>query len=62
MDSLTTDIQVGFDTLIIDEACQAIELSTLIPFRFQPLRCVLVGGNIKTNKKAVPSFLQSHFY
>ncbi len=31
--------------LIIDEACQAIELSTLIPFELGPKRVVLVGDH-----------------
>jgi len=31
------------DYLIIDEACQAIELSTLIPFMLNPARVILVG-------------------
>ncbi|CAG8446360.1 8727_t:CDS:2 [Acaulospora morrowiae] len=32
-----------FDTVIIDEAAQAVELNTLIPLKFNPRRCVLVG-------------------
>ncbi|ODV91135.1 hypothetical protein CANCADRAFT_12256, partial [Tortispora caseinolytica NRRL Y-17796] len=32
-----------FETVIIDEACQCIELSTLIPLRFGCTRCILVG-------------------
>jgi senataxin len=33
-----------FDIVIIDEAAQAIELSSLIPLKFQAERCVMVGG------------------
>ena len=33
-----------FDLVIIDEAAQAIELSSLIPLKFQAERCVMVGG------------------
>ncbi|KAG6612531.1 helicase sen1 [Phytophthora cinnamomi] len=34
-----------FDALIIDEAAQAVEASTLIPFKFRPHRVVLVGDH-----------------
>jgi len=34
---------LDFDTIIIDEAAQAIEPSTLIPLRYQFTRCVMVG-------------------
>lgn len=34
---------MGIDVLIIDEATQAVEPSTLIPFQFQPRITVLVG-------------------
>ena len=32
-----------FSTVIIDEACQAVELSTLIPLRYGCRKCILVG-------------------
>ena len=32
-----------FDYLIVDEACQCIEPSTLIPFELAPKRVILVG-------------------
>lgn len=32
-----------FDYLIVDEACQCIEPSTLIPFQLSPKRVILVG-------------------
>jgi len=32
-----------FDYLIVDEACQCIEQSTLIPFALDPKRIILVG-------------------
>lgn len=32
-----------FDCVIVDDADQAIELSTLIPLKFNPKRCILVG-------------------
>ena len=36
--------RMEFDLIIIDEAAQAIELSSLIPLKFASQRCVLVGG------------------
>ena len=33
-----------FDMIIIDEAAQAIELSSLIPLKYNVARCVMVGG------------------
>lgn len=36
-------IQNGFDTVVIDEAAQAVELSTLIPLKYGAKRCILVG-------------------
>jgi superfamily I DNA and/or RNA helicase len=32
-----------YDYLLIDEACQAVELSTLIPFGLNPKRVIMVG-------------------
>lgn len=37
------DAYLEFDVIIIDEAAQAIELSTLIPLKFPCKRCILVG-------------------
>ncbi|KAG3203602.1 hypothetical protein PC128_g2493 [Phytophthora cactorum] len=34
-----------FDALIIDEAAQAVEASTLIPFKFRPHRVMMVGDH-----------------
>lgn len=36
--------QFDFEMIIIDEAAQAIELSTLIPLKYKCNRCILVGG------------------
>lgn len=36
--------QFDFEMVIIDEAAQAIELSTLIPLKYKCNRCILVGG------------------
>ncbi|KAA1469989.1 hypothetical protein DENSPDRAFT_797113 [Dentipellis sp. KUC8613] len=35
--------QLDFDMIIIDEAAQAIELSSLIPLKYRCTRCVMVG-------------------
>lgn len=35
-----------FDMIIIDEAAQAIELSSLIPLKYNVTRCVMVGGAV----------------
>ena len=38
--------QFDFEMIIVDEAAQAIELSTLIPLRYKCNRCILVGGTL----------------
>jgi senataxin len=35
-----------FEMVIIDEAAQAIELSSLIPLKFRCKRCIMVGGTL----------------
>lgn len=34
---------ISFDVLIIDEACQCVETSALIPLKFNPLKVILIG-------------------
>lgn len=36
--------QFDFKMVIIDEACQSIEISSLIPLKYRCSRCVMVGG------------------
>lgn len=36
--------RIDFDHVIIDEACQAVELSCLVPLQHNCRQCVLVGG------------------
>lgn len=36
-------VKHGFETVLIDEAAQAVEVSTLIPLRYQVRRCIMVG-------------------
>ena len=38
-----------FEMVIIDEAAQAIELSSLIPLKYRCNRCVMVGGEIEAS-------------
>lgn len=35
-----------FPLLIIDEAAQSVELSSLIPLKYQSTKCILVGGGL----------------
>ena len=37
-------LDFDFDTVIIDEAAQSVELSSLIPLKYGCRRCILVGG------------------
>jgi senataxin len=39
-----------FEMVIIDEAAQAIELSSLIPLKFRCKRCIMVGGMLNVCK------------
>jgi len=36
--------QLDFEIIVIDEAAQAIELSSLIPLRYHCRSCIMVGG------------------
>lgn len=36
--------EFDFETVIIDEAAQSVELSSLIPLKYRCKRCILVGG------------------
>ena len=36
-------LDLSFSHLIVDEACQSTEISTLIPFTHNPERIILVG-------------------
>jgi senataxin len=38
--------QYEFDTVIIDEAAQSVEVSALIPLKYRCTRCILVGGKL----------------
>lgn len=45
-----------FDYLIVDEACQAIEMSTMIPLALDPKRVILVGDQ---NQLAATTFSEN---
>jgi superfamily I DNA and/or RNA helicase len=49
---MLTSIGISFETVIIDEAAQSIEISSLIPLKYDCQRCVLVGGKEYTTLKA----------
>ncbi|KAI9469009.1 MAG: hypothetical protein EXX96DRAFT_590092 [Benjaminiella poitrasii] len=40
---MLTSMGVSFETVIVDEAAQSIEISSLIPLKFDTKRCILVG-------------------
>lgn len=43
-DKLEKNITAGdIEYLIIDEACQSVELNNLIPFEHRPYKVILVG-------------------
>lgn len=37
-----------FETVIIDEAAQSVEISSLIPLKYNCQRCIMVGGMLQT--------------
>ncbi|KAM3163951.1 Helicase SEN1 [Lachancea thermotolerans] len=40
---IMASLGVKFDTVIVDEACQCTELSSIIPLRYGAKRCIMVG-------------------
>ncbi|KAI8644405.1 hypothetical protein BD408DRAFT_124206 [Parasitella parasitica] len=40
---MLTQVGISFETVIVDEAAQSIEISSLIPLKFDTQRCILVG-------------------
>ncbi|CEP07406.1 hypothetical protein, partial, partial [Parasitella parasitica] len=40
---MLTQMGISFKTVIVDEAAQSIEISSLIPLKFDTQRCILVG-------------------
>jgi len=44
---------IHFDAVVVDEAAQAVELSALIPFKYQASATVLVGDPGKLYERMV---------
>jgi superfamily I DNA and/or RNA helicase len=44
---LLTTSAFTFETVIIDEAAQSVEISSLIPLKYRCKRCILVGGKLE---------------
>ncbi|KAG0139473.1 hypothetical protein CROQUDRAFT_137137 [Cronartium quercuum f. sp. fusiforme G11] len=40
-----SQLPFGFETVVIDEACQCVEPASLIPLRYNATQCILVGGD-----------------
>lgn len=53
--------ELDFEMIIIDEAAQSIELSSLIPLKYRSRRCIMVGGKLCSleSKQCGPD---DHFY
>lgn len=50
------------DTLIIDEAGQAVEAETLIPLSLEPARCLLVGDTKQLPATTISTQAEQHLY
>lgn len=59
---MLTAMGVSFETVIVDEAAQSIEISSLIPLKFDTQRCILVGGNVFDSKDHMISLSHFVFY
>jgi len=59
---LLSDLQHGFDTVIIDEAAQAVEVSTLIPLRYNCVRCILLGDEKQLPATVFSKLAQTFMY
>ncbi|CAG8434926.1 8599_t:CDS:2 [Scutellospora calospora] len=51
-----------FQAVIIDEAAQAIELTSLIPMKFNPIWCVLVGDSNQLPPTVLSKVATDYFY
>lgn len=56
---LLRNINVDFETVIIDEAAQSVELSALIPLKFGCEKCILVGDPKQLVSFSFPSIFFS---
>jgi senataxin len=55
-------IDHGFETVVIDESTQAVELTTLIPLQFQCRRCILVGDPQQLPATVISRAAADHSY
>lgn len=54
--------ELEFPTVIIDEACQSVELSTLIPLRYGAKKCILVGDPNQLPPTVLSTVAQEYGY
>lgn len=59
---LLSKLDPVFDTVIIDEACQCVETSSLIPMKYKCRTCILVGDPNQLPPTVLSSQAQRHFY
>ncbi|PIA18842.1 P-loop containing nucleoside triphosphate hydrolase protein, partial [Coemansia reversa NRRL 1564] len=59
---MLTSLKCAFDTVIIDEAAQSIELSCLIPLKYECNRCVLVGDPLQLPPTVFSQSATKHGY
>eukprot|EP01105_Mastigella_eilhardi_P025617 TRINITY_DN701_c0_g3_i9.p1 TRINITY_DN701_c0_g3~~TRINITY_DN701_c0_g3_i9.p1 ORF type:complete len:1061 (-),score=229.16 TRINITY_DN701_c0_g3_i9:484-3666(-) len=52
----------GFETVIVDEAAQAVEISSLIPLQYGVKRCVLVGDPAQLPATVLSRTAAQHMY
>ena len=55
-------VKHGFETVLIDEAAQAVEVSTLIPLRYQVRRCIMVGDTAQLPATVISKAAANCFY
>ncbi|EPB85292.1 hypothetical protein HMPREF1544_07906 [Mucor circinelloides 1006PhL] len=59
---MLTQMGVSFETVIVDEAAQSIEISSLIPLKFDTQRCILVGDPNQLPPTVMSSLATKHNY
>lgn len=60
--NILTSLNMKFDTVVIDEASQAVELATLIPLRYNCERLILVGDPNQLSATVFSSTALKHKY
>ncbi|OAD04923.1 hypothetical protein MUCCIDRAFT_139729, partial [Mucor lusitanicus CBS 277.49] len=59
---MLTQMGVSFETVIVDEAAQSIEISSLIPLKFDTQRCILVGDPNQLPPTVMSTLATKHNY